>query len=229
MIDSAVMTVIVPLGRKFSAARNSPMLRRSSLAGGVVGPSFWGFGAGAAPGFGAGAAGFGAGVEEPDAGFGAGAKEPTRASRASEKPGAEAAGFGAADSAGRAALEGSAAPRACPRLGREFVGRLVGGSGGALVGGLGGPRQLQIERRIGVEVCVGLLDGLALRLRRTGSARGCAHGGRDAGLVGFGSVLARPSRARSDPALPLSRIEPPPPHPGSYPLSPFDSLRADSR
>ncbi|MGA9825896.1 MAG: hypothetical protein WBQ53_13825, partial [Methylocystis sp.] len=63
MIDSAVMTVIAPLGRKFSAARNSPMLRRSSLAGGVVGPSFGGFGAGAAPGFGAGAAGFGAGVD----------------------------------------------------------------------------------------------------------------------------------------------------------------------
>jgi hypothetical protein len=82
MIDSAVMTVIVPLGRKFSAARNSPMLRRSSLAGGVIGPSFGGFGAGAAPGFGAGAEGFGAGVdelgagvEEPDAGF-AGAENP---------------------------------------------------------------------------------------------------------------------------------------------------------
>ena len=129
MIDSAVMTVIVPLGRKFSAARNSPMLRRSSLAGGVVGPSFGAFGAGEAPGFGAGAAGvgfgagaaevgfgaeeLGAGVEELGAGFGAGADGPGGDFPSAEKPGARgvaAAGFavGAAGSAGRLAPKGSA-------------------------------------------------------------------------------------------------------------------------
>ena len=112
MIDSAVMTVIVPLGRKFSAARNSPMLRRSSLAGGVVGPSFGGFGAGAALGFGADAAGFGAGVDEPGAGFGAGVEEADAGFAGAKKLGAGERGGEAADaagSAGRAAVKDSAA------------------------------------------------------------------------------------------------------------------------